>query len=99
MYDFDNTCKSPVLVFTAMKTEMLINVVFHSPLPNPQLWNSSAVGLLRNDNVFKNGGWWQDPGVLSCTGEGLEKEEPRAWEGWWNETLVKFIANYKVFYF
>jgi uncharacterized membrane protein YgcG len=37
------------------------------------------------------GGWWHDSRILGATGEGVEKEEPRAWEGWWNESIVSLI--------
>lgn len=40
---------------------------------------------------FVNGGWWHDSSVLAATGEGVEKEEPRAWEGWWNERVVELV--------
>jgi hypothetical protein len=35
-----------------------------------------------------NGGWWHDATILAATGEGIEKEEPRGWAGWWNELIV-----------
>lgn len=63
-------------------------IVFMSPLPNPKLWGGNSVGFLQNQDGFLNGGWWHDHHILEATGEGIEKEEPRAWEGWWNEQLV-----------
>ncbi len=27
--------------------------------------------------------------MLEATGEGIEKEESRAWAGWWNEHIVR----------
>lgn len=62
--------------------------VFLSPLPNPQLWNGPSIGFLQAYESFANGGWWHDPNLLAATGDGMEKEEPRAWEGWWNEQIV-----------
>lgn len=41
--------------------------------------------------MFVNGGWWHDSRILAATGEGIEKEEPRAWEGWWNEKVVGLV--------
>ncbi len=66
----------------------LISVVFMSPLPNPKLWNQATVGKLQQQECFGKGGWWHDERILAATGEGLEKEEPKAWEGWWNEQVV-----------
>lgn len=62
--------------------------VFMSPLPNPKLWTPATVGKLQQQECFGNGGWWHDERILAATGEGLEKEEPKAWEGWWNEQVV-----------
>ncbi|KAF2717218.1 hypothetical protein K431DRAFT_277379 [Polychaeton citri CBS 116435] len=67
------------------------NTLFLSPLPNKQLWNTSTFGLLQAQDVFVNGGWWHNPSFLSATGEGLEKEEARAWEGSWNEKIVELV--------
>ena len=61
-----------------------------SPLPNQKLWHPSTIGLLQAEDVFVNGGWWHDDRILAATGQGVEKEEPRAWEGWWNENIVCF---------
>lgn len=36
-------------------------------------------------------GWWHDPRFLAATGKGLEIEEARAWEGWWNEKIVSLV--------
>lgn len=36
-------------------------------------------------------GWWHDPRFLAATGKGLETEEGRAWEGWWNEKIVSLV--------
>lgn len=65
--------------------------VFNSPLPNPKLWNGPTIGFLQTQDTFATGGWWHDSRILAATGEGLEKEEPRAWQGWWNERIVELI--------
>lgn len=65
--------------------------VFKTPLPNQKLWNGHTIGLLSNPDAFANGGWWHDSRILAATGEGLAKEEPRAWEGWWNEKIVELV--------
>jgi len=41
--------------------------------------------------MFANGGWWHDASILSATGQGIDKEEKRAWEGWWNEHIVSLV--------
>ncbi|PVH96588.1 hypothetical protein DM02DRAFT_617129 [Periconia macrospinosa] len=67
------------------------NTLFGSPLPNRQIWNGMTIGQLQSPDMFSNGGWWHDSTLLASTGEGLEKEEPRAWKGWWNETIVSLV--------
>ncbi|KAK3301512.1 uncharacterized protein B0H64DRAFT_296315, partial [Chaetomium fimeti] len=67
------------------------NTLFKTPLPNPKLWNGPTIGMLSNPDAFVNGGWWHDSRILAATGEGLAKEEPRAWDGWWNEKIVELI--------
>jgi hypothetical protein len=67
------------------------NTLFMSPLPNKAIWQSHCVGQLQNQDVFVNGGWWHDAGILSATGEGVEIEETRAWKGWWNEKVVQLV--------
>ena len=52
---------------------------------------------LQNQDIFLNGGWWHDERILEATGEGVEKEEPRAWEGWWNEQVVCIDVVLKTF--
>lgn len=47
--------------------------------------------MISSQDVFINGGWWHDSRILAATGKGLEKEEPRAWEGWWNEKVVELV--------
>ncbi|KAF2838546.1 hypothetical protein M501DRAFT_934874 [Patellaria atrata CBS 101060] len=67
------------------------NTLFASPLPNRQLWHGPTIGQLQSPSIFLNGGWWHDATILAATGEGVEKEEPRAWEGWWNEQIVDLV--------
>ncbi|KAM0245430.1 hypothetical protein ACHAP5_005385 [Fusarium lateritium] len=67
------------------------NTLFKTPLPNPQLWNGPTIGTLSNQETFINGGWWHDSRILASTGEGIEVEEKRAWEGWWNEKIADLV--------
>ncbi|KIV82141.1 hypothetical protein PV11_04269 [Exophiala sideris] len=67
------------------------NTLFSSPLPNPQIWSPPTVGMLQTYETLAYGGWWHDASILAATGDGLEKEEPRAWEGSWNETIVQLV--------
>ncbi|TKA62089.1 hypothetical protein B0A55_12304, partial [Friedmanniomyces simplex] len=67
------------------------NTLFSSPLPNRQVWASGTCGQLQGQDVFHNGGWWHNPQILAATGQGLEVEEPRAWEGCWNEKIVDLV--------
>ncbi|KAF5677210.1 nucleolar rRNA processing protein [Fusarium heterosporum] len=67
------------------------NTLFKTPLPNPQLWNGPTIGTLSNQETFINGGWWHDSRILASTGQGLEIEEKRAWEGWWNDKIVDLV--------
>ena len=66
-------------------------VVFKTPLPNPALWTGTTIGSLSSQDVIVNGGWWHDSRILAATGEGADAEEKRAWEGWWNETIVDLV--------
>lgn len=50
-----------------------------------------TIGQLGSPDLFLNGGWWHDASILASTGEGIEKEEPRAWKGWWNEDIVTLV--------
>lgn len=68
--------------------EILCFSVFMSPLPNPKLWTNSTIGFLQTQDCFTDGGWWHDQNILGATGQGVEKEEPRAWDGWWNDQIV-----------
>ncbi|KPI40587.1 uncharacterized protein AB675_7665 [Cyphellophora attinorum] len=67
------------------------NTLFSSPLPNPQIWAGSTIGMLQAKETLTYGGWWHDSTILAATGQGLEKEEARAWEGSWNETVVDLV--------
>lgn len=67
------------------------NTLFSSPLPNPQVWQAQAIGMLQGYEILAYGGWWHDSTILAATGQGIEKEEPRAWEGCWNETVVQLV--------
>ncbi|KAF8541967.1 hypothetical protein BDD12DRAFT_651267, partial [Trichophaea hybrida] len=67
------------------------NTLFSSPLPNPKLWHSPTLGNLQQPTWLANGGWWHDSRILAATGNGLEEEEQRAWEGWWNEHIVHLV--------
>ncbi|KAF2827284.1 hypothetical protein CC86DRAFT_369455 [Ophiobolus disseminans] len=67
------------------------NTLFASPLPNKQIWNSQTIGQLASPDMFASGGWWHDASILSATGEGIDKEEKRAWDGWWNEHIVSLV--------
>ncbi|KAJ5555193.1 hypothetical protein N7461_003663 [Penicillium sp. DV-2018c] len=69
------------------------NTLFLSPLPNPQLWHGSSVGFLQTNDGFATGGWWHDPNILAATGRGMEQEEPRKWEGWWNDQILRLVRN------
>ncbi|KAF1837998.1 hypothetical protein BDW02DRAFT_576723 [Decorospora gaudefroyi] len=69
------------------------NTLFASPLPNKQLWNSATMGQLGAPDMFLNGGWWHDSSILAATGEGIAKEEPRGWQGWWNEQIVELVES------
>ncbi|KAI4167299.1 MAG: hypothetical protein LQ343_007343 [Gyalolechia ehrenbergii] len=67
------------------------NTLFMSPLPNPKLWSGQTIGFLQTQECFINGGWWHDPRILEATGQGIEKEEPNGWNGWWNEQIVDLV--------
>ncbi|KIV96152.1 hypothetical protein PV10_00055 [Exophiala mesophila] len=69
------------------------NTLFSSPLPNPQIWHPQSIGMLQSQEGLAHGGWWHDSSVLEATGQGVEKEEPRAWEGCWNEPVVQLVES------
>ncbi|KAI0017109.1 hypothetical protein F4780DRAFT_756793 [Xylariomycetidae sp. FL0641] len=67
------------------------NTLFQTPLPNPRLWNAPTLGQLGSPDIFVNGGWWHDSRILAATGDGVDREEAKAWEGWWNEKIVELV--------
>ena len=67
------------------------NTLFLTPMPNSKIWYGPTLINLGSPTWLVNGGWWHDPRILAATGEGLEKEEARAWEGWWNEHIVQLV--------
>jgi hypothetical protein len=64
------------------------NTLFKTPMPNRALWSDRVQGFLHNPDLFLAGGWWHNPSILEATGSGMEIEEKRAWDGWWNEKVV-----------
>lgn len=94
IYDFDNTreCRPRARNATVhLRLTKPVTTVFKTPLPNPALWNGPSIGLLSQPDSLTNGGWWHDSRILAATGDGVEKEEARAWEGWWNEKVVDLV--------
>ncbi|KAL8774973.1 MAG: hypothetical protein Q9209_000452 [Squamulea sp. 1 TL-2023] len=81
----------PVSQVKALHVYDFDNTLFMSPLPNPKLWTGPTTGFLQQQEGLINGGWWHDPHILEATGQGIEKEEPRAWDGWWNEQIVDLV--------
>lgn len=65
------------------------NTLFRTPLPNPDLLSTSAMGILESLNGLHGGGWWADSRFLLGTGKGYKAEKDTAWEGWWNEKVVE----------
>lgn len=65
--------------------------MFKTPTPNPSLWHGQTIGMLASQDIFVNGGWWHDNRILAATGDGADKEEPRAWDGWWNDKVVDLV--------
>ncbi|RPA98797.1 hypothetical protein L873DRAFT_1789927 [Choiromyces venosus 120613-1] len=89
-----NAQEEPLPERTAIKAIHIYdfdNTLFKSPLPNAKIWHTSTLGHLMNKDYFKNGGWWHDSRILAATGKGLELEEPRNWEGWWNKQVVSLV--------
>jgi hypothetical protein len=82
---------SDVSAIKALHVYDFDNTLFCSPLPNPLIWHQSTIGLLQTYETLAFGGWWHDNSILAATGEGLEKEEARAWEGHWNETVRELV--------
>ncbi|EMD00345.1 hypothetical protein BAUCODRAFT_30827 [Baudoinia panamericana UAMH 10762] len=67
------------------------NTLFASPLPNKQIWNTGTCGLLQAQDFLHGGGWWHNPTILAATGQGVSVEEPRAWQGCWNQKIVDLV--------
>ncbi|TGZ83721.1 hypothetical protein EX30DRAFT_338338 [Ascodesmis nigricans] len=67
------------------------NTLFLSPLPNPKIWHGPTLNNLQAISWLANGGWWHDSRILAATGAGVEIEEKRGWEGWWNESVVQLV--------
>ncbi|KAF2862201.1 hypothetical protein K470DRAFT_275548 [Piedraia hortae CBS 480.64] len=65
------------------------NTLFATPLPNKQVWHTSTIGTIQNEDGFVDGGWWHQPRFLEKMGAGVEVEEKRAWDGHWNEKVVE----------
>jgi len=47
--------------------------------------------MLCSPDAIINGGWWHDPRILAATGRGVEKEEKRAYQGFWNERVLELV--------
>lgn len=60
-------------------------------MPSRHLWDNGTIGKLQSQDFLYKGGWWHSPAVLEATGRGLVEEEPRAWEGFWNERIVELV--------
>ncbi|KAF3067372.1 hypothetical protein GL218_08533 [Daldinia childiae] len=90
-WSIQNKKLPPVNEITTVHVYDFDNTLFQTPLPNPKIWNGSTLGLLGTPDVFVNGGWWHDSRILAATGEGVEHEEKRAWDGWWNEKIVELV--------
>lgn len=46
---------------------------------------------MQSQDYIATGGWWHDTRILAATGQGEEKEELQAWNGWWNEKIVELV--------
>ncbi|PSK53882.1 hypothetical protein B9Z65_7688 [Elsinoe australis] len=69
------------------------NTLFRTPLPNPQIWDGRSIGILSTEEAFINGGWWHDNSLLSSLGGGIQVQEPKAWEGYWDEHIVDLVRE------
>lgn len=69
------------------------NTLFHTPEPNPRLWTPSTRNFVQSSKNFVNGSWWTNPVFLQATGQGVAVEEPRAWDGWWDEEVVELVRE------
>ncbi|CAG8584917.1 13732_t:CDS:1 [Acaulospora colombiana] len=61
--------------------------LFASPHPNPKLWKSSFIGLLKNNKLYK--GWYQSKRSLDFG----EEARSQAWNSWWNEKVVDLVRK------
>ncbi|KAH9906061.1 hypothetical protein F4778DRAFT_779444 [Xylariomycetidae sp. FL2044] len=86
-----NKSLPPVDDITTIHVYDFDNTLFRTPLPNAKLWHQHTLGQLNTPDIFVNGGWWHDSRILAATGEGVEREEPRGWDGWWNEKIVELV--------
>lgn len=75
----------------AFAADLERQLVFKTPMPNPALWTGPTIGLLATQEAFTNGGWWHDNRILAATGDGVEREAERGWEGWWNEKVTELV--------
>ena len=78
--------------------------VFNTATPNPELWTHEASEYIKCDYFSADGGWcvhmeyhvnprWKFPQILAATGLGFEVEKTRAWEGFWNESIVEIAKS------
>ncbi|WBW70792.1 rRNA 2'-O-methyltransferase fibrillarin-like [Schizosaccharomyces osmophilus] len=87
-FDFKSWGKKDRDIYKELHIYDFDNTLFQTPLPNANIWSNQAIRVLMAFNILANGGWFFDPRVLASTGEGVEVEEKRAWDGWWNEKVV-----------
>lgn len=69
------------------------NTIFYTPEPNRRIWTPSTFNFLQSSKNFFHGSWWTYPKILESTGKGIDIEEPRAWNGWWNEEVVQLVQE------
>ncbi len=71
--------------------------LFRTPLPNELLWTRRSIGVLKDINHIRSGGWyvavcikfrWHDVRPLKAVGMGFEKELAAQWQSHWNESMV-----------
>ena len=46
---------------------------------------------MQAQDFLHQGGWWHNPRILAAVGQGIDIEEPRAWQGCWNEIIVDLV--------
>ncbi|CEI90973.1 hypothetical protein RMCBS344292_05278 [Rhizopus microsporus] len=70
------------------------NTLFFSPQLSPTIWSKRFLGLIAAESVW-GPGWWRDERSLDLGP--FEELKAKAWEGYWNETIVskarECIAN------